>query len=417
MHRFALAGLLPVVFALAVGAQDAPIVTEAEFLAALDASHPAVADSAEDLALARARVVEASTLDNPTVGVVREDPEGPLGQTDVLFSWQLPHRARRSRIEAREEAALSATESFSQRLRELRLEMREVYAEWALAAAREERLAAQEERVEALSERESARAERGESSGLEANRLALAAEALYARVALAAAARERAHIAAARWVPEMPENARPAMPPLPAAPDLAGDHPLVRAAMAELAAARLEREAAGRFLASPEVSVGWQRQKSGEATLDGPLLGIAWSVPLFDRQQAEKAAAEAQIAGARARLELARRQIDSSRTAARVSFERLVRSLDTARSAFAETERMLDGAEAAFRLGEASLTDLLDTHRSVTEGALAVLDLQEAALAAHRELQRLAASNRNPSVPSTPLDSRPLDSPQPEDLP
>ena len=53
---------------------------------------------------------------------------------------------------------------------------------------------------------------------------------------------------------------------------------------------------------------------------------------------------------------------------------------------------MLDGAEAAFRQGETGVTDLLETHRSVTEAELAMLDLHEAALAAHRELERLAAS-------------------------
>jgi cobalt-zinc-cadmium efflux system outer membrane protein len=406
MVRFVLAGLVPALFAAAGGAQTAPIVTETEFLSALGASHPAVAESAEDLALARARVVEASTLDNPAVGVVREDPSGPIEQTEVLVSWQLPHMARRPEIEAREEAARAAAARLSQRLRDLRLEMREVYAEWALTAAREERLAAQAERVAALAEREAIRAERGESSGLEAHRLALAAQALRARAALAAAASERGRAEAARWVPTLPDEARPAVPDLPLPPDVDAEPPLVRAAEADLAAARLESEAAGRFLTSPELSVGWQRQESGAESLDGPLLGVVWSVPLFDRKQAEKAAAGARVAGAQARLELTRREVAAARAAARASFERLARSLDEARSALADSERMLDGAEAAFRLGEAGLTDLLDTHRSVTEGALAVLDLREAALAAHRELERLAASadSSDPLQPLEPLD-------------
>lgn len=406
MVRFVLAGLVPALFAAAGGAQTAPRVTETEFLSALDASHPAVAASAEDLALARARVVEASTFDNPAVGVVREDPIGPIEQTDVLVSWQLPHRARRPGIEAREEAVRAVAARLSQRLRGLRLEMREVYAEWALTAAREELLAAQAERVAALAEREATRAERGESSGLEAHRLELAAQALRARVALAAAASERARADAARWVPTLPTGAHPTLPELPPAPDLAAAHPLVRAAEADLAAARLESEAAGRFLASPELSVGWQRQESGSESLDGPLLGVAWSVPLFDRNRAEEATAEARLGGARARLELVQREMAAARAAARASFERLARSLDEARSALEDSERMLDGAEAAFRLGEASLTDLLDTHRSVTEGALAVLDLREAALAAHRELERLAASadSSDPLKPLEPLD-------------
>ncbi len=53
---------------------------------------------------------------------------------------------------------------------------------------------------------------------------------------------------------------------------------------------------------------------------------------------------------------------------------------------------MLDGVEAAFRLGESELTDLLETHRSVLEAELIVLELHAAALAAHRDLERLVGS-------------------------
>ncbi|HVS02931.1 MAG TPA: TolC family protein [Thermoanaerobaculia bacterium] len=408
MHRLALAGLVSALVAAAGGAQDSPIVTEAEFLSALDASHPAVAEAAEELALARARVVEASTLDNPAVGVAREDPSGPVEQTDLLVSWRLPHLARRPEVEAREAAVRAASARTALRLRTLHLEMREVYAAWALAAARQERLSAQAERVATLAARESARAEWGEASGLEAHRLTLATEALRARVALAAAARERGRAEAARWVPTLPGEARPVVPELPPAPSFGNDDPRVRAAEAELAAARLEREAASRFLASPELSVGWQRQDSGAKSLEGPVLGIAWSVPLFDRNQAEQAAAEARVAAAEARLELVRREVASSRDAALTSFELLASSLGEARSALVASERMLDGAEAAFRLGEATLTDLLETHRSVTEGELAVLDLQEAALEAHRQLERLAALD-DTSQPSATLQSPDLE--------
>jgi outer membrane protein TolC len=402
MHRLVLAGLLPALLAAPGGAQNTPLVTEAEFLSRLDASHPAVAASAEDLALARARVVEASTLANPAVEVVREEPSGPSAQTDTLVSWQLPSPARRPLIRAREAAVHAAAARFEQRRREIRLEMREAYAAWALAVAREERLAGQAERVAALARREAHRAALGESSRLEAHRLELAAEALSARAAIAAVASGQARSEAARWVPTLPEGSRPALPDLPPAPGADTEHPLVRAAEADLAAARLEREAAGRFLASPELSLGWQRQELGAETLDGPLFGLAWAVPLFDRKRPERSAAAARVEGAEARLELVRREVAAARAAARANFERLARSLELAGTALAESDRMLDAAEAAFHLGEASLTDLLDTHRSVTEAALAVLDLQEAALAAHRELERRAAPAASP-IPSEPL--------------
>jgi outer membrane protein TolC len=65
---------------------------------------------------------------------------------------------------------------------------------------------------------------------------------------------------------------------------------------------------------------------------------------------------------------------------------------------------MLDGAEAAFRQGEGSLTDLLETHRAVTEAQLSVLGLYEQALAAERALQRASASAQT-SEPSITPDS------------
>ena len=70
MHRFVLAGVTPVLFAVAGAAQTPPVVTEAEFLSALDASHPAVVERVTEVSLAQARVTRASTLENPTLGLV-----------------------------------------------------------------------------------------------------------------------------------------------------------------------------------------------------------------------------------------------------------------------------------------------------------------------------------------------------------
>lgn len=408
MHRLALAGLLPALVAASGGANTAPVVTEAEFLSALGGSHPAVVESAEEVGVARARRLEASTLENPALAVVREDPSGPVRQTDWTVSWQLPQAARRPEIEARERAVAAAEARLSQRLVTLRLAMREVYAGWALAAARRDRLAARADRVEALAQREADRAERGETSGLEAHRLALAAAALRSRVTLAAAASENARAEAAVWHPAMPPDARPALPALPPPPELVEPHPLVRAAEADLAAALLGKEAAGRFVRTPELTLGWQRQEAGPGTIDGPLVGLAWSLPLLDRHRAETAASEARISGARARLERVRREVSAARAAAGAAFERLAGALAAATAVLAGSERTLDGAEAAFRHGEATLTDLLDTHRSLTEAELAALDLHRGALAAHRELERLAGAGARTDDPSNPTPPEPM---------
>jgi cobalt-zinc-cadmium efflux system outer membrane protein len=399
MHRLTLAGLLPVLYAASVGAQSPSIVTEAEFLSVLDESHPAVVEAAEELAVAHAGVIAARAFENPALALAREDPTGGVEQTDVSISWQLPGAARSPEIAAREEASNAADARRSHRLVALHQAMREVYAEWALAAAREERLATQARRVEALAVREARRAERGEASGLEARRLALAATGLQVQADLSAAAADGGRARARSWYPGLSADAQPVLPPLPPPPELAGTHPLEIAAEADLAAATLELEAAGRFVRSPEISLGWQRQETDREAIDGPLLGLAWSVPVRNRNQAERAAAGARFSGAQARLERVRRELAATRAAAQATYARLSMALEGAQTALSDNERIIDGAEAAFRAGEASLTDLLDTQRSVTESALAVLDLHAAALAAHRELVRIAGSGTSPAEP------------------
>ncbi len=392
MHRFRLISLLAWLIAAAGGAQDPRLLTEAEYLSALDEKHPAVRESAQALARAEARVTAARTFENPVLGGVREDPAGPIGQTDIVVSWQIPGAERGPEIEARESETQAVRTRLAHEFRTYRLAMREAYAGWAVAHTRRERLAARAERVESLARREAARAEGGEASGLEANRLRLAAATLRSRVVLAEVASEGARAEAAAWRPDLPVDTYPVLPDLPEAPSLDGVGTGVRAAEADLAAAELAREATRRYMASPEVTVGWRRQDLTPGAVDGPIFGFAWSLPLFDRRQASRKTAIAGLEAARARLELIEREGTVSRTAASNNFARLSVALAEARQELGRSDRLLDGAEEAFRQGESGLTDLLETHRSVTEAELAMLDLHEAALAAHRELKRLAGS-------------------------
>ena len=392
MHRYTLIGLLVGLFTAAGGAQNPPVLTEAEYLSVLNETHPAVRESAEALGRAEARALASRTLSNPVLETVREDPSGPIGQTDILVSWQIPGAERAPEIEARQGELEASRLHLAHRLLAHRLAMRQAYAEWAVAVARGRQLAAQAERVESLAQREAARASGGEASGLEARRLRLAAAARRSRVALADVASERARAGAAVWHPDLPVDVQPVLPELPQAPSVDGADTRVRAAVADLAAAELALTATRRTVASPEVTLGWRRQDLSQGALDGPILGLAWSVPLFDRRQAARRTSETGLEAARARLELAEREVSASRTAASNNFARLSAALAATRRELDLSGRMLDGAEAAFHQGEAGVTDLLEVHRSVTEAELAMLDLHEAALGVHRELERLAGS-------------------------
>jgi len=410
MHRLVVTGWLPVVLAAHLGAplaaQTTPVVTEADFLSVLDSEHPAVVERARAVALARSEVTSAATLANPELGVVREDPDGDPGSTEQIdwtVSWQLPSSSRGLEIRSAERGVEAAQARLSDELLALRLAMREDYAAWAVAIARRDRLAALAGRIEKLAVRERNRAQRGESSGLEAHRLELAAAGLRARWSLAGADTEKARAAARAWQPDLPPEATPVLPSLPPVPALDGDHPRLRALRAELAAAELSRKAAGRFPRSPEVVAGWQRQEAGPAVFEGPILGLAWPLPLFHRNQAEKARADARIDTLEARLERARREIDAERAGTLAAYRRLTGAAAEARAALEGNDRMLLGAVTAFHHGEATLTDLLETQRSVAEAETTALDLHQAALAAHRELERAAgrALDLEPATGST----------------
>jgi len=400
MFRTFVAGTLAALVGAGAGAQT--ILSESDYLSLVDGSHPAAVAAAEELAIARSNLVAASTFDNPSIGLVREDPSGDAAQTDAMISWQLPDFGRRLEIEARKKEVAAAQARLGLERAALRVSMREAYADWALASARADRLLSQRTRLEELARREARRAESGEVSGLEARRLLLAASALGAQHALASATEEEMRARARRWSSRVPADAKPLLPATSAIAETAEQHPLVLAAEADLAAALAAEGAAKRFLRSPELMAGWQRQEGGADSVDGPLYGINWSMPLFGRNQAGRSAAAARVEAARARLDQARREVEARRQGALAAYRRLAEQIEAISPTMEGNDRMLEGAEAAFLLGEASLTDLLETHRSVTEAELALLELRESALAASRELQRLGFLDSS----HTPNDSK-----------
>lgn len=390
MHRLAMAGLIPVLFTAVSGAQPPPsVITEAEFLSALDEAHPAILARQRQVADARADIVAASTLANPQLGVVREDPSGPVRQLDVLLSWELPRPSRRPEIHAAERGADVAEAQLAEEVLELRLTMRRIYATWAVATARSQRLAAQVSRVDDLADRERSRAEKGETSGLEAHQLTLAAAGLRARLALAEAEVVTSRAAARVWRSDIDDHATPVLPALATATDPIGMHPREEAALAELDAASLANKAVGRYVLLPELIGGWQRQEVGPESLEGPVLGLAWAVPVFARNQAQRAQTDARALAAEAELELTRREVEAQRTGGLEAYRHLAEAASDAAISVNANERMLAGAVAAFGHGEADVTDLLTMLSLAFNSYMTALDLHEAALAAHRELERV----------------------------
>ncbi len=392
LNRAAVAGMFPVLLVTGVDAQTPStptVVTESNFLETIEAHHPAMTLAAAGLERAKVEALAARTLRNPTVSWIREDPSGGVQQDDWALSWQLPQPDRRALIGAREADVEGARARFESSLLSLRFEVQTVFAEWAMAAARHDALEEQVETLEALSQRERQRFESGESSGLEAKRLQLSVRELRSRAALAAAAEVEARLLAKVWKPDLLSGSEPLLPELEPSDRERAEHPLVRSARHDLSAVGFESKAASRFLASPQITLGWQRQQASSVALEGPLVGLAWSVPLFSRKQGERALAAANRRESEARLTFLELEVTSQMAALTAAFERLQRGVEEARLSSGNTTGMLTAAERSFRLGEASLTDLLETVRSVSEADASFLDLYGEALSAQRNLQRL----------------------------
>lgn len=410
-------------------AQTTIPVDEREYLAPFgEAAHPAVLGLARELAEARAAGVAARTLDNPELGLLREAPSGGADLLELTVAWQLPDPGRRRlAIAAADAGELSTAARLDAELLALELELREVYTRWAVAASRVTGLGAQAERLAALAERERHRAEAGEASGLDARRLELAAAESRAELARAQAEAAGAEAAARAWRPDLPTGARPALPPLPpaAAPPTVSTrpHPLVAALEAELAAARREAELSRRVLAMPAVVAGWQREDQAGGAVDGPIVGLSWPLPIFDRNQSERLVAGARARALESRLTLLRDRLAAERQGRLAVYERLHRAALDAAVAADLGSPTVAAAEAAFRLGEASVTDLLETVRSATAATLTSLELREAALAARRELARVDPPPpadrllRPPPSPAPPAGRMTLDTVSGDDIP
>ena len=372
-------------------APEAFALTEEEFLAAVSGSHPAAVALAGERELAAAEALRASLLPNPAIeATVEELPDARETAAGVTWTPPLGRALRREAAERGLDAAESRLEAARFRLR---LDLREIYAEWAFAWERRELLAAHLARVGELAERARARAEAGEIPGLAARRFTLEEAQARADLGRAEARLSAARAALAAWHPGIVPEARPAALPLPppagAVPELAL-RPDVAAREREVERAEALRRLSERIFEAPALGLGWKRIEDRSAEASGPVVSAGWTVPLFDRRQADRREAEARLATARADLELARVRAQAERAGALAAFERLRTEAAEADRAAAETGDLLAGASASYQLGESGLTDFLDTLRAALSARITALEVREAAAEAQRDLEAAA---------------------------
>lgn len=372
---------------------DAPLnnqFTEAAFLEILDEEHPAFMALTDRLGAARAERKQAGVLTNPAFGVEHEAPEGSTRQTTWTLAWTPPLDGRRGlRVRATKEAETAARMELEAEKLELRLGLRAVYARWALAHERREVVASHLQLVQRLASQMRARATAGEESGLAARRFDLARFEVESEFARAEAEELEARSEVVGWWSELPSEALPTLPSLPevSAEMTLTERPDLEARKHDLEAAKARARLARRVLAFPELGVGWQRQEDQGQEFEGPTYALSWNVPLFDRQQADRIAADSRLSAAQARLEYSTVRARADFAGARAAYERLRASALEISNGVQETDTVIESAALSYRLGEASVTDLLDTLDSVLASRVAAFELYEAALAAHRNLE------------------------------
>ena len=379
--------------AVDVRAQSIDSITEAEFLAAFDDDHPLILALTTQWTRARGERRRVATFPNPSLSFEHEAPADQADQTTLALEWRPPLDGRRGlAIDASEAALAAAAHDLDSARLELRQQMRALFAAWAVAERHRDLVFGHFEHLRELEERLNVRAARGEESELAARRFALAVSEVRAELgrAEAEALSLRGRARAARE--DLPEGATPMLPALPDVPEAVGDaaQPDLLARRSEVEAARLRERLAGRVLEFPTLLVGWTRLAAADEHFDGPVLGMSWQAPLFDRHQGERDESARALALAQARLHQTEREITQRRGAALEAYAALHARHHEVAGVVQGASEVAESASASFLAGESSMTDLLDTLRSVLASQRTSLDLQARALAAHRELESSA---------------------------
>ncbi len=402
----AIAFLILTVFGFASASEAQPLVTETEFLEAVARDDRIEAILAEPVAFARADRARAGLVPNIVASFDREAPDGGPKQNTWSASWSPPLDGRRGLAVRAADASVRAAELDVATARvEFRSEARAAFAQWSTAFERARMTEALSTSVAEIVRTMEERARRGEASGLAARRLALADAEHRAEAARAAAELDAARATVSAWFPSLPVDATPARPTLPPALGLsfaADSIPSVQARRMETQAAEASLRLRNRLWEMPELAFGWQMIREAPGSLEGPVFGVRWPLPLFDRGQGERTLARERLAVARSRHDLAAARAKARLEGASAAYGRLRDGAESMRDITTISEQTIRSATAMFDAGESDVTDLLETLRGALSGFDASLDLFARALDAHRELE-LAAGR---ALPLSEGDSR-----------
>lgn len=365
----------------------------------------------EEAAAARARARSAGALRNPNFAATREqlsDGDRDYDEMVVTLNQTLEIGGQRG---LRRDAARRAADAAGARLEAERLRLGfEVRRTFILAALAEGNLSRLEETTQVVRQVEQAgqaRFAEGDISDFDRQRLQVE-RARYedllalARLELTQAGRELTllvspdSIAAGEIILPLhpldslavtiPVSDRDTFPPG------AADRPDVRAARAEVEAARDRLALAGRERI-PDITVtgGYKDQADG---LQGGVIGLSVPIPLLDRNAGRIAEAQADLANAQARADLVSRRAETDIRRAWENYRSLARRIEQIKQdLLAGTVGLLETARIGYAEGEMTLVELLDAAEAYRASRELTTDLHARYLIAIYDLDRATGAS------------------------
>lgn len=314
----------------------------------------------------------AGRYPNPTLGFERQETFSPNGQSqDLLFVHvpiQISGRARTERALAEADASMAEVDAERARLEFLSRSVELFYIVLA-GIRRSEQL---QQGVTALVEAERlirSRREAGEASGYETERIALElsfarSDAAQARVDTDAARVELSTLVGRNEAPEGDFRVERPGRESELVASARRERPDGHALDAWLSSvSQAQRRARHNGLPDLALIVGYNRQRS--PTGHGYALGAEMTLPLFDRNQAQRGEANALAQQARAVRDAWDRQMLADVRGALTRLNALLEERERFSASRAET--LVRSALASYREGERTLVELLDARRTAVE--------------------------------------------------
>jgi cobalt-zinc-cadmium efflux system outer membrane protein len=380
------------------GAQTVRL-TEAEALSHLSAGAPRVDAARAAVDVARADILAAARWPNPRVTF---NHEGVAGVAEHLFTvaQPLPITGRRQFDVRAAAARADATSARAEdRIRRLRADLRLAFTALWGAQERERELARSHERLDALAQILGRREAAGDTAGFDRLRAEREVLDVDASRGLAASERAEAQALVASYLAAPPEaGALEAVRPAASAGTLPTLDELVARAettRGDLVALSREMDAAGfaeraadrRALPEPEVVAGTKSSTAAGGDVGG-IVSVHVAIPLFDRGQPERAAAQARARQARAEADALRQTIRAQIGAWRAAVAERRAIAGRHRAALvAGADQIERIAQVSYEAGERGILELLDAHRTASAARIRQSDLDAAVREAEIELE------------------------------